>query len=169
MAQPIVRAHPMAGPCNGLTRGRAASRSPDAADLPPTLVVFSKCGVGKDLDLGMIWGPKPRNFFSAVPVHKEQLWDWAFMRLNCASCLASYLKCPSTPSRNIPSCDCLLIRFPLVLPLCWAGEQWLDWKSSLGPRTNVLATSSVPKFLLVSRIGSLKFNSKVMKKKCSKS
>ena len=47
MAQFIVRAHPMAGPCNGLTRGRAASRSPDAADLPPTLVVFSKCGVGK--------------------------------------------------------------------------------------------------------------------------
>ena len=88
----------------------------------------SRCGVGKDLDLGMIWGPKPRNFFSAVPVHKEQLWDWAFMRLNCASCLASYLKCPSTPSRNIPSCDCLLIRCPLVLPLCWAGEQWLIGK-----------------------------------------
>ena len=69
MAQPIVRAHPMAGPCNGLTRGRAASRSPDAADLPPTLVVFSKCGVGKDLDLGMIWGPKPRNFSSSTFVH----------------------------------------------------------------------------------------------------
>ena len=73
MARPIGRAHPTAGTSNGLTRGRAASRSSDAADLPPTLVVFSKCGVGKDLDLGMIWGPKPRNFFSAVPVHKEQL------------------------------------------------------------------------------------------------
>ena len=71
MAHPIGRAHPMAGTPNGITRGQAASRSPDAADLPPTLVVFSKCG--KDLDLGMIWGPKPRNFFSAVPVHKEQL------------------------------------------------------------------------------------------------
>ena len=55
--------------CNGITRGRAASRSPDAADLPPTLVVFSKCGVGKDLDLGMIWGPKPRNFSSPTFVH----------------------------------------------------------------------------------------------------
>ena len=31
----------------GLNRGQAASRSSDAADLPPTLVVFSKCGVGK--------------------------------------------------------------------------------------------------------------------------
>ena len=28
----------------------------------------------------------------------------------------------------------------------------------MGPITNALATSSVPKFLLVSRIGSLKFN-----------
>ena len=55
--------------CNGITRGRAASRSPDAADLPPTLVVFSKCGVGKDLDLGMIWGPKPRNFYRPTLVH----------------------------------------------------------------------------------------------------
>ena len=43
MAHPIGRAHPMAGS----TRGQAASRSSDAADLPPTLVVFSKCGVGK--------------------------------------------------------------------------------------------------------------------------
>ena len=65
MAQPIVRAHPMAGS----TRGRAASRSSDAADSPPTSVVFSKCGVGKDLDLGMIWGPKPRNFSSVTLVH----------------------------------------------------------------------------------------------------
>ena len=73
MAHLIGRAHPMAGISDGITRGQAASRSSDAADLPPTLVVFSKCGVGKDLDLGMIWGPKPRNFFSAVPVHKEQL------------------------------------------------------------------------------------------------
>ena len=63
MAHAIVLAHPTAGPRNGITRGRAASRSPDAADLPPTLVVFSKCGVGKDLDLGTIWGPKLRNFF----------------------------------------------------------------------------------------------------------
>ena len=31
----------------GLNRGQAANRSSDAADLPPTLVVFSKCGVGK--------------------------------------------------------------------------------------------------------------------------
>ena len=31
----------------GLNRGQAASRSSDAADLPPALVVFSKCGVGK--------------------------------------------------------------------------------------------------------------------------
>ena len=69
MAQFIVRAHPMAGSI----RGQAASRSSDAADLPPTLVVFSKCGVGKDLDLGMIWGPKPRNFSSAIPVHKEHI------------------------------------------------------------------------------------------------
>ena len=63
MAQFIVCDHPMAGS----TRGRAASRSSDAADLPPTLVVFSKCGMGKDLDLGMIWGPKPRNFFQCNP------------------------------------------------------------------------------------------------------
>ena len=69
MAQPIGRAHPTAGPSNGLTRGRAASRSPDAADLPPTLVVFSKCGMEKDLDLGLIWGPKPRNFSSTTLVH----------------------------------------------------------------------------------------------------
>ena len=65
MAQFIVRAHPMAGS----TCERAASRFSDAADSPPTSVVFSKCGVGKDLDLGMIWGPKPRNFSSAIPVH----------------------------------------------------------------------------------------------------
>ena len=32
----------------GSTRGRAASRSPDAADSPPTLVVFSKCGMEKE-------------------------------------------------------------------------------------------------------------------------
>ena len=69
MAHPIGRAHPM----TGLTRGRAASRSSDAADSPPTSVVFSKCGVGKDLDLGMIWGPKSRNFSSAIPVHKEHI------------------------------------------------------------------------------------------------
>ena len=116
MAQFIVRAHPMAGS----TRGRAAGRSSDAADSPPTSVVFSKCGVGKDLDLGMIWGPKPRNFSSATLVH---------------------------------------------LP---------------GTKTNMLATSSVPKFLLVSLIGSLKFNPKGdailfvsgdfwVQKKCSKS
>ena len=43
MAQFIVCDHLLAGS----TRGRAASRSSDAADLPPTLVVFSKCGVGK--------------------------------------------------------------------------------------------------------------------------
>ena len=73
MAHVIVLAHPTAGPRNGITRGRAASRSPDAADLPPTLVVFSKCGVGKDLNLGMIWGSKPRNFSSAIPVHKEHI------------------------------------------------------------------------------------------------
>ena len=116
MAHLIGRAHPM----TGLTRGRAASRSSDAADSPPTSVVFSKCGVGKDLDLGMIWGPKPRNFSSATLVH---------------------------------------------LP---------------GTKTNMLATSSVPKFLLVSLIGSLKFNPKGdailfvsgdfwVQKKCSKS
>ena len=69
MAHPIGRAHPMAGTPNGITRGQAASRSPDAADLPPTLVVFSKCGMGKDLDLGMIWGPKPRNFSRPTLVH----------------------------------------------------------------------------------------------------
>ena len=69
MAHPIGRVHPMAGS----TRGQAASRSSDAADLPPTLVVFSKCGVGKDLNLGMIWGSKPRNFSSAIPVHKEHI------------------------------------------------------------------------------------------------
>ena len=69
MAQPIVRAHPMAGPCNGLTRGRAASRSPDAADSPPTLVVFSKFRIEKGLDLWLIWGSKPRNFSSATLVH----------------------------------------------------------------------------------------------------
>ena len=96
MAQFIVCDHPMAGS----TRGRAASRSSDAADLPPTLVVFSKCGMGKDLDLGMTWGPKPRSFSSSTFVH---------------------------------------------LP---------------GTKTNMLATSSVPKFLLVSLIGSLKFNPK---------
>ena len=45
----------------------------------------------------------------------------------------------------------------------WTGK--VDMFTCSGPRTNVLATSSVPKFLLVSRIGSLKFNSKVMKKK----
>ena len=44
----------------------------------------------------------------------------------------------------------------------WTGK--VDMFTCSGPRTNVLATSSVPKFLLVSRIGSLKFNSKVMKK-----
>ena len=65
MAQFIVRAHPMAG----LTCERAASRFSGAADSPPTSVVFSKCGVGKDLDLGMIWGPKPRNFSSTTLVH----------------------------------------------------------------------------------------------------
>ena len=65
MAQPIVRAHPMAGS----TCERAASRFSDAADSPPTSVVFSKCGVVKDLDLGMIWGPKPRNFSSVTLVH----------------------------------------------------------------------------------------------------
>ena len=48
MAHPIGRAHPMAGTPNGITRGQAASRSPDAADLPPTLVVFSKCGMEKE-------------------------------------------------------------------------------------------------------------------------
>ena len=48
MAQPIGRAHPTAGTSNGLTRGRAASRSSDAADSPPTLVVFSKCGMEKE-------------------------------------------------------------------------------------------------------------------------
>ena len=48
MAHAIVLAHPTAGPRNGITRGRAASRSPDAADLPPTLVVFSKCGMEKE-------------------------------------------------------------------------------------------------------------------------
>ena len=47
--------------CNGITRGRAASRSPDAADLPPTLVVFSKCGVGKDL------GAKTKKLFQCNP------------------------------------------------------------------------------------------------------
>ena len=65
MAQFIVRAHPMAGS----TCERAASRFSNAADSPPTSVGLSKCGVGKDLDLGMIWGPKPRNFSSAIPVH----------------------------------------------------------------------------------------------------
>ena len=65
MAQFIVRAHPMAGS----TCERAASRFSDAADSPPTSVVFSKCGVGENLDLGMIWGPKPRNFSSATLVH----------------------------------------------------------------------------------------------------
>ena len=48
MAQPIGRAHPTAGTPNGLTRGRAASRSPDAADSPPISVVFSKCGMEKE-------------------------------------------------------------------------------------------------------------------------
>ena len=48
MAQPIGRAHPTAGTSNGLTCGRAASRSPDAADSPPTLVVSSKCGMEKE-------------------------------------------------------------------------------------------------------------------------
>ena len=96
MAHPIGRAHPMAGS----TCGRGASRSSDAADSPPTLVVFSKCRMEKDPDLGLIWGPKPRNFSSATLVH---------------------------------------------LP---------------GTKTNMLATSSVPKFLLVSLIGSLKFNPK---------
>ena len=48
MAHPIGRAHPMAGTPNGITCGQAASRSPDAADLPPTLVVFSKCGMEKE-------------------------------------------------------------------------------------------------------------------------
>ena len=57
MAQFIVRAHPMAGS----TRGRAASCSSDAADLPPTLVVFSKCGVGKDL------GAKTKKLFQCNP------------------------------------------------------------------------------------------------------
>ena len=73
LARPMARligcAHSMAGIPHGVTRGQAASRSPDAADLPPTLVVFSKCGMGKDLDLGMIWGPKPRNFSSPTLVH----------------------------------------------------------------------------------------------------
>ena len=40
----------------------------------------------------------------------------------------------------------------------WTGK--VDMFTCSGPRTNVLATSSVPKFLLVSRIGSLKFNPK---------
>ena len=51
----------------------------------------------------------------------------------------------NSSSRNVPSCDCPLIRFPLVLPCAgqvsngwigkvhwfWfrAGERWLDWKS----------------------------------------
>ena len=96
MAHPIGRVHPMAGS----TRGRTAGRSSGAADSPPTLVVFSKCRMEKDPDLGLIWGPKPRNFSSATLVH---------------------------------------------LP---------------GTKTNMLATSSVPKFLLVSLIGSLKFNPK---------
>ena len=65
MAHPIGRAHPMAG----LTCGRAASRSSDAADAPPTLVVFSKFRMEKDLDLGLIWGPKPRNFSSSTFVY----------------------------------------------------------------------------------------------------
>ena len=38
----------------------------------------------------------------------------------------------------------------------WTGK--VDMFTCSGPRTNVLATPSVPKFLLVSRIGSLKFN-----------
>ena len=57
MAQFIVRAHSMAGS----TRGRAASRSSDAADSPPTSVVFSKCGVGKDL------GAKTKKLFQCNP------------------------------------------------------------------------------------------------------
>ena len=48
MAQPIVRAHPMAGPCNGLTRGRAPSRSLQCRRLPPTFGVSSKCGMEKE-------------------------------------------------------------------------------------------------------------------------
>ena len=40
----------------------------------------------------------------------------------------------------------------------WTGK--VDMFTCSGPRTNVLATSSVPRFLLVSRIGSLKFNPK---------